>query len=205
MDLRLSAEQEQLVDAFRALYAKHAPPDRVRDAEPVGFDAALWEQLQGLGVIEMAVTEDRGGWGASVLDLAPVAEQHGRQVAPAPLIERQVAARTLARLESPRLDDVLSGDRVTTLALHPAVDGMAFSVPAGAVADDVLILVDDELRLVPGPAAAFENLGAMPFADVGTEGVDVLACCGAAARGWTRRASPATSRARWRSSSARRR
>jgi len=175
MDLRLSAEQDQLVDAFRSLYAKHAPPDRVRDAELVGHDPELWSQLQGLGVIEMAIDEDRGGWGASMLDLALVAEQHGRHVAPAPLIERQVAARALARLESPRLDDVLSGDRVTSIALHPSVDGVAPAVPAASVADDVLVLVGDALCLVPVSAgSAFENLGSMPLADVGTDGGEVL-------------------------------
>src|SRR5262245_5000303 len=105
VDLRLSDEQQQLVDAFTGLYAKHATPERVRAAEPLGFDTALWDQVQSLGAVAMAVPEAAGGWGASPLDLALVAEQQGRFVAPAPVIETQVAARLLARI---------GGDRATS-------------------------------------------------------------------------------------------
>ena len=131
MDLRLTDEQDQLVAAFDALYAKHAPPERVREVEPGGFDSALWEQLGELGAVPMAVDEAHGGWGASTLDLALVAEQHGRAAAPAPLIEAQVAARLLARVGSDRLDPVLDGERLVTLALHPSADGIARRRPGG--------------------------------------------------------------------------
>ena len=92
MDLRLTDEQSQLVSSLRALYAKHATPEQVRAAEAIGFDKALWDQLLQLGIVAMAVDEAAGGWGASPLELALVAEQHGRFVAPAPVIEAQVAA-----------------------------------------------------------------------------------------------------------------
>jgi alkylation response protein AidB-like acyl-CoA dehydrogenase len=174
MDLRLRTEQEQLVAAFAALYAKHAPPERVRDAEPGGFDADLWGRLRETGVVAMAIPETVGGWGASLLDLALVAEQHGRFVAPAPLIETQVAARLLARLAgssataAAALDAALAGERLVTLALHPARDGRVGLVPAAAVADDAVVLVDDQLVLVPleGRRTAVENLGSAPLADV---------------------------------------
>ncbi len=99
MDLNPSDEQQQLIEAFGALYAKESAPDRVRAAEPLGFDQKLWDQLRETGVVAMSVDEAHGGWGASLLDLALVAEQHGRAVAPAPLIEAQVAARLLSRLD----------------------------------------------------------------------------------------------------------
>ena len=126
MDLRLTDEQEQLVDAFVALYARHATPEHVRAAEPVGFDKALWDQLLELGVVAMAVDEAEGGWGASPLDLALVAEQHGRSVAPAPLIEAQVAARLLARVGEPAASSrARPASGSSPLALHPPVDGRA--------------------------------------------------------------------------------
>ena len=65
MDLRLSAEQEQLVDAFRSLFAKRSSAEQVREAEPAGFDRDLWAKLVEMGVVEMAVDVDHGGWGAS--------------------------------------------------------------------------------------------------------------------------------------------
>ena len=97
MDLRLSAEQDQIVDAFGGLYAKHSTPEQVREAEASGFDPGLWGRVVELGVVPMAVDESQGGWGASFLDLAVIAEQQGRFVAPVPVIEAQVAARLLAR------------------------------------------------------------------------------------------------------------
>ena len=168
MDLRLSDEQHQLVDALAALYGRHASPERVRAAEPTGFDRGLWGQLLELGIVAMAVDEADGGWGATSEDLTLAAEQLGRAVAPAPAIEAQVAARALARLGRPELSGALTGERLVTLALWPARDGRALAVPAAAVADDALVLRDDRLLLVPldGARSPFENLGSMPLADV---------------------------------------
>ena len=140
MDLRLSDEQEQLVESVAALYEKHASSDRVRSAEPTGHDPGLWAQIVKVGLVEMAVEEAAGGWGASAQDLTLVAEQHGRAIAPAPVIETQVAARLLARLEAGALETALSGDRLVTLALHPAVGARATAIPAGSIADDAVIV-----------------------------------------------------------------
>src|SRR5579871_6629011 len=100
MDLALSAEQEQLVDAFGGLFEKVAGPEGARAVEPVGHDPALWTQLGELGSVAMAVDEAAGGWGATLLDLALVAEVAGRHLAPAPVIDTQVTARLLARLSN---------------------------------------------------------------------------------------------------------
>ena len=173
MDLRLTAEQEQLVGAFASLYSKQATPERVREAEPLGFDRVLWNQLHELGAVAMAVDEAAGGWGASPLDLTLVAEQHGRFVAPAPLIETQVAARLLARVgRAPLMED-----RMATVALHPARAGTARLVPAGAIADVAVVLDGDRLLLVPLSDARtpVENLGSMPVADVVIDGGEPLA------------------------------
>jgi alkylation response protein AidB-like acyl-CoA dehydrogenase len=161
VDLNLSDEQQQLVDSFGALYAKDSPPERVRSAERAGHDPELWLRLQENGALEMAVDERAGGWGASLLDLALVAEQHGRYLGSAPLLEAQSAARLLARLAStdaknspPQrhrakelLESVLAGGRLVTLALHaPRPDAVLTLVPAGAIADDVLFFDGDTLR-----------------------------------------------------------
>ena len=93
VDLSVSNEQRQLVDSFAALYARESTSQRVRAAEPSGFDSCLWQTLQENGVVHMAVDEAAGGWGASELELALIAEPLGRAVASAPVIEAQVAAR----------------------------------------------------------------------------------------------------------------
>lgn len=181
MDLRLSPEQEQLVDAFSGLYARHSAPDQVRAVEAVGFDPALWARVTELGVVPMAVDESAGGWGASFLDLAVIAEQQGRFVAAVPVIEAQVAARLLAGLGAPgasTLESVLAGERLVTFAPAAARDGVAALVPAGSVADDAVVLDGDRLLLVAleGVRTPVENLGSMPLADVVIGGsVTVLA------------------------------
>jgi len=175
VDLRLTAEQEQLVGAFSALLAKQATTERVRAAEPVGFDKALWDQLLETGVVAMAVPEADGGWGASLVDLALVAEQVGRFVAPAPVIEAQVAARLLARLGAHDLvARAVAGERLVTLAVRPG----ARLVPAAAVADDALVYDGERVVLVSleGARTTVENLGSMPLADVITStGVEIAA------------------------------
>ncbi len=95
MDLALSDEQRKLVASFTSLLSKASSSERVRAAEQLGFDAGLWRTLLDTGAVTMAVREDHGGWGASLLDLALVAELVGRAAAPAPLLEAQVAAQVV--------------------------------------------------------------------------------------------------------------
>jgi alkylation response protein AidB-like acyl-CoA dehydrogenase len=172
VDLSLAPEQQQLVESFGALFDKHATSERVRAAEPLGFDADLWRRVHEMGAVAMAVDQTVGGWGASALDLALVAEQLGRVVAPAPIVETQVAARLLARvgggIASTVLAAALRGERMVTIALRPPHDGRVGLIPAGAIADDALVLHGDRLLLVPLADArtTVENLGSMPLADV---------------------------------------
>jgi alkylation response protein AidB-like acyl-CoA dehydrogenase len=171
MDLRLTPEQDQLVDAFVGLYSRHSTPEQVRAAEALGFDPELWKRLADLGAVPMAVGEADGGWGASFLDLAVVAEQQGRFVAAVPIVEAQVAARLLADLgdrAAGPLADALGGERLITFAPRPARGEVAGLVPAGSVADDAVVLAGDRLLLVPldGARTTVENLASMPLADV---------------------------------------
>ncbi|OHV24133.1 acyl-CoA dehydrogenase [Parafrankia soli] len=182
MDLKLSAEQRALVASFAELLAKHVPPERVRAAEPVGFDPVLWAVLRDVGVVEMAVPEEHGGWGAALLDLVLVAEQVGAAVAPAPVVETQAAASLLAVLAGAvdasdvdtdaartALTTALRGERLVTLAVRPAHGGTASLVPAAAVADDTIVLDGERLLLVPlrdGTRRAVANLASAPLADV---------------------------------------
>ena len=84
------------------------PAERVRAVESSGHDPDLWMRLREIGALEMAVDEASGGWGATLLDLALVAEQHGRYLGSAPLLEAQVPARLLARVGSPEASTALA-------------------------------------------------------------------------------------------------
>ncbi len=172
MDLNPSEEQQLLLDAFGALYSKESPPERVRGAEPSGHDADLWRRLRQAGALEMAVDEGSGGSGASLLDLALVAEQHGRHLGSAPLLEAQVALRLLARVDGSEaralLAATLAGDRLTTLALHPPRHDRLTMVPSGSVADTVVFADDGRLwsSTIGGARSAVANLGSLPLADL---------------------------------------
>lgn len=178
MDLSLTDEQRELVDAFAALCARESSADRVRAAEATGFDPRLWGALTELGVVPMAVGEDDGGWGASMLDLALVAEQLGRSVACAPVIDAQVAARLLAGSSTAWCAEALAGHRLVTFAPRPARRGVLTLVPAGAVADAVVALADDRLVVVPLGAnrRPVDNLASLPLADITvSDDLEVLA------------------------------
>jgi alkylation response protein AidB-like acyl-CoA dehydrogenase len=171
VDVRPSPEQRQLIDAFAALYADGAPPERVRASEPLGHSPELWRALLDTDAVSMAVPETAGGHGATLLDLALVAEQHGRFVAPAPLVEAQVTARLLASLgdvAGQLVADMVAGRRLVTLAVRPARRDRAELVPAGAVADAVVVRRGEDLVLVPtdGRATAVSTLGSQPVADL---------------------------------------
>jgi alkylation response protein AidB-like acyl-CoA dehydrogenase len=169
VDLALTEEQQQLIEAFDGLFSRSATSELVRAAEPLGFDKALRDRLQDMGVVAMAVDESAGGWGATPVDLALVAELVGRFVVPVPVIEMQVAARLLAKVGAKApLQAALDGSRIVTVALHPVSTGRVGMVPAAAVADDVIVLDGDQLLLVAaeGSRQPVENLGSMPVADV---------------------------------------
>ncbi|KUI36075.1 acyl-CoA dehydrogenase [Mycobacterium sp. IS-1590] len=178
MDLSLSDEQRQLVDSFAAMYSRESTSQRVRAAEPLGFDPKLWEALVQTGAIEMAVGESDRGWGASELELALIAEQYGRALASAPVIEAQIAARLLAACGGDDLlGSALSGDRLVSFAPRACDGDVLGLVPGGAVADTVVALVSGRLVALPTRNRLHvQNLGSLPLADVGVpDDISVLA------------------------------
>ena len=187
VDLSLTSEQRQLVDSFAALFARESTSERIRAAEPSGFDLKLWKALQETGAVEMAVSEAAGGWGASELELALIAEQFGRAVASAPLIEAQIAARLLAQSGDAAeglLSAVLAGEQLVTFAPREARGPQLGMVPGGAVADHVVALVEGRLLAVPigENREAVANLASMPLADIMIDGQPAVLADGLSAR-----------------------
>jgi alkylation response protein AidB-like acyl-CoA dehydrogenase len=151
VDLDLDDEQALVQRTFRQLFSRHATPERVRAAEPLGFDAALWQTLSGAGVPALALD-------ASLLDLAIVVEAAGAAAAPVPLVESFVATRALGQ-----------DTGLAAFAPRPAgADGVARLVPGGAVAPVVVGMDRGELVRVDvePPMVAPANLGGAPLADV---------------------------------------
>jgi alkylation response protein AidB-like acyl-CoA dehydrogenase len=173
VDLALDDAQEALVASFADLLAKHSSVERVRAAEAtLGFDPALWDALREVGAVHMAVPESHGGWGAGVLELALVAEQVGIALAPAPVIEAQVAARLLADC------GIAIDDELVTIAVRVVDGDEAPLVPAAAIADAAIVFAGERLVRVPLDDASrrpVANLASAPLADVTVAGGEQIA------------------------------
>ncbi len=172
MNLSLTSEQQLLQDSLEKLFAAESTPARVRAAEPLGHDPALWQNLVEMGVPLMRA---QGPLGADLglLDAALVAELAGRFLAASPVVESIVAARLISLVANATPGDVATtwlqhiGDgSLVTLALSPAVAGTTQLVPAGAVADAIVFLEGDTLVLWTSPPRTppSANLGSMPVA-----------------------------------------
>jgi alkylation response protein AidB-like acyl-CoA dehydrogenase len=187
MHLSHTEVQDALREAVAGFLEKSADAEAIRRAEPLGWDPKVWDGLTGIGVPTLGVAEEQGGSGATLRDLAVVADACGARLAPAPVVETMVAARLLARVAgtdtsgaaASALDTLAQGGEPVALAVRPATNGVATLVPGAAVADAVVALDGEDLVLVvrndlPGSPS---NLGSAPLADVSVtgEGCTVIA------------------------------
>ena len=132
MHLQITEEQGALRDAVTSFLDKASSPEAVREAEPLGWDPKVWAGLTDMGVPTLGVSAELGGSGASLRDMAVVAEACGARLAPAPVVETMVAARLLARFPDAAgsfLTDLIEGGAPVAIAVRPATDGRATLVP----------------------------------------------------------------------------
>ena len=166
MNLALTEDQQFVRQTFSALFGKEADPARVRAAEPLGHDPDLWAHLIATGALGVGIPENIGGGGGGLLDVALIAEEAGRRVAPIPFAEPAAAARLLAACGARSLlDDALGGARIVSLATASGpVERLLLT--DGAVADVVLALQGGRLVAVQRPpnVCPTSNMGALPLA-----------------------------------------
>jgi alkylation response protein AidB-like acyl-CoA dehydrogenase len=192
MELSLTDEQALLAQSSRAWVARSCPPERVRALEAAPFDPELWREVANLGWTGLPVPEEHGGAGAGMLELVLVAEALGEGAVPTPLL----TSTTLAALpllwaggavRDRLLPRVAQGELVGTLAIlepgmrdewdpvampgSPRLRGTKVLVAWGEVADVLVIVTTDGLRLVERGAAGVrvsphQVLGGDPLAVV---------------------------------------
>lgn len=115
MDFQLTDDQAFFQETTRKFLEHESPLTAVRALEDDadGFDAAYWRQACELGWTSLLVPERLGGGSLSpnpVADLAIVAEEMGRLVAPGPFVPANVVVAALARGGTDQQqDDVLPG------------------------------------------------------------------------------------------------
>jgi alkylation response protein AidB-like acyl-CoA dehydrogenase len=159
MKLGLPDDSVQIQEMFERFFAAESTSERIRKAEPVGFDPLLWRDLVGLEAPFLRLSPDAGGAGMSLFDACLMMEQAGRRLASAPLAEAVVALRILGELggatASEWINKVRDGETVLTLALHEISNDDAQLVPGGAAAKGILTFDGKEVA-IEVPAAPLE-------------------------------------------------
>lgn len=166
MDFGFSEEQEAVRDLAKQILEGQVTHQRLKELEAgeERFDRKLWQELANAGLLGITLPESVGGADQGFLAVALLLEQVGHTVAMVPVLPTLVmGAMPIAEFGTDDqkqrwLPGVASGDVVLTAALtefgtdplHPTVtatregdgwrlDGVKEEVPAGLVADAVLV------------------------------------------------------------------
>ncbi|MBW2275160.1 MAG: acyl-CoA/acyl-ACP dehydrogenase [Deltaproteobacteria bacterium] len=124
MNFDLSEEQQLLQQTVGRFVANECPAARLREIfdGDEGHDPLLWKGLAEMGVAGLALSEEYGGAGLQMLDLAVVAETLGHGAMPGPFFNHAVGslAIQLAGSEEQRqrwLPALAGGEAIATIAL----------------------------------------------------------------------------------------
>jgi alkylation response protein AidB-like acyl-CoA dehydrogenase len=141
MDFGLTDDQSDIRRTARELLAERAKPERVREhAEARETDAGLWKELCELGWPGIAIAEEHGGQGFGSVELAILAEELGRTIAPVPFLPTTLAATLIQHAGSPEQQERwlpgLAAGELTGAA------GRRDLLPGGQNAD-VIVLIEN--------------------------------------------------------------
>lgn len=173
LDYSLTDDHKDLQAAYRQLFDSHCSIETVWAAEESGYDKSLWERLCAMGASSMAIGEEAGGDGATLVDLTLVAEELGRSLAPVPWIDHVVAVRLWERLGG--VDpEAVAGTRIVALDPRLEVTSGRRLIGSGAVADQVVVRDGQDVVLLSFDArpAKVDNLARLPMAWVDPAAAD---------------------------------
>ena len=87
MNFALSEEQEMLKKSARDFLSAECPKSLIRQIEEseLGYSPELWKRMAGLGWMGLALPEEYGGAGLSLLDMAVLFEEFGRAAMTEPM------------------------------------------------------------------------------------------------------------------------
>jgi alkylation response protein AidB-like acyl-CoA dehydrogenase len=139
VDFTYDDEQNALREAVSGLLARAYGGDQRRQvtATDPGFDEKTWARLAEMGVLGLPFAEEDGGAGAGPVEVAIVAEEIGRVLAPEPFVEAVVLAGGLVAAvgTAKQRAEVLAGlaDGAVVPAFAHAEPGTRWSPAASAV------------------------------------------------------------------------
>jgi alkylation response protein AidB-like acyl-CoA dehydrogenase len=124
MDFDLSKPQKLLKGSARELLARECPAAQVRQLmeTETAHDPQLWQTIADQGWLGLIVTEDHGGLGLGLVELAVVAEEMGRACLPGAFLSTLFAAALVERAGSEEqcakyLEPLAAGDLRATVAI----------------------------------------------------------------------------------------
>jgi alkylation response protein AidB-like acyl-CoA dehydrogenase len=140
VDFTFDSEQNDLREAVRGLleraYGDSEARRKVAGADP-GFDEKTWSRMAEMGLLGLPFAEEHGGMGAGPIEVAIVAEEIGRVLAPEPFVETVVLAGGLVSAvgTDAQKGEVLAGiaEGATVAAAALAEPGTRWSAAASAV------------------------------------------------------------------------
>jgi alkylation response protein AidB-like acyl-CoA dehydrogenase len=96
----LDADQEEIRNVARSFLRSRFPSQRVREliADPDGFDAGTWQEIAALGWTAIALREERGGAGFTLVERCLLLEEMGRIPMPGPYFSSAVLAADAVEL-----------------------------------------------------------------------------------------------------------
>ncbi len=124
MDFALSEEQEMLQKSARDFLSAECPKSLVREIEAgdLGYSPELWKRMAALGWMGLALPEEYGGAGFSLLDMAVLFEEFGRAAMPGPMFSTTVGALAVLEFGTEEqkkalLPKVATGELIMTMAM----------------------------------------------------------------------------------------
>ncbi|MEU2007072.1 acyl-CoA dehydrogenase [Rhodococcus sp. NPDC019627] len=158
MTMGLTEEERDLRDSVRGWAARTVTPDVLRQAVEAKTEQRplFWNSLAGLGVLGLHLPEEVGGAGCGLVELAVVAEELGRVLAPGPFLPTVLTSAVLNEGgHSGRLSRLADGSVLGAVALQPGslrisrhgdevtLDGESGYVLGGQVGDLFLLAARD--------------------------------------------------------------
>lgn len=121
MEFELSKPQKLLQKSARDLFARACPAKRVRElmATDTALDAELWNAVADQGWCGAHLSEEHGGLGLGMVELAVIAEEMGRACYPGPFLGTVWAATLIAEAKpaSEHLQSMAAGEAKGAVAL----------------------------------------------------------------------------------------
>lgn len=142
MDFELSDDQLALQSAASSLLESTLPISRVRQVADSGaaYDQDLWQAIAEQGWLGVDSSEEEGGLGAGAVEVAILAEQAGRHLAPVPFLETLLTRSAISEAltsgtasSGDVLGGVSLGEWVARLSRGDAVGAPAWSSDVAAV------------------------------------------------------------------------